>query len=204
MTGNYWLATQIAARMGQATGALMAACGATVAFLDFGQFGVVGIWLALIGAFLFGAATMSYRQERDRERLRRHRVTEVMTADWVTLPGEMLSTSLLAWHGLARGNGMAMVAVDGRLAGFLTMERLADSIGDAGDPAPLSSVMQPLDAISRLDHEDTISDAIEQIEEGSYQAGYPVFQDGVLVGLAGRDDIVLLAKAGFGTGKATA
>ena len=82
VTGNYWLAARIAARMGQGTGALMAVGGLVLAVLEFGQLGVAGIWFALIGAFLLVAATTSYRQEREREGLLRYRVADIMTDRW--------------------------------------------------------------------------------------------------------------------------
>jgi Zn-dependent protease len=57
LTGSYRRATQVAARSGQLVGGLMLAAGIALAiFVDT----VDGIWIALVGGFLFSVASSSY------------------------------------------------------------------------------------------------------------------------------------------------
>jgi len=77
ITGSYWRATQIAARVGQFIGGTMVAVG--IGFVFQGQ--IQMIWTSLIGVFLIIVATMSYRQERTREALRAYYVSDAMTTD---------------------------------------------------------------------------------------------------------------------------
>jgi len=66
LTGNHRRATQVATRSGQAIGALMVLLGVTLGiFVN----PVNGMWVALIGSFLFSVATASYREERSKEAL---------------------------------------------------------------------------------------------------------------------------------------
>ena len=67
LSGSYWRGTQVAARAGQFWGGLIIATG--LVWLHFGQT-FSGVWFALIGLFLFYAATVSYRQERNRESMK--------------------------------------------------------------------------------------------------------------------------------------
>jgi Zn-dependent protease len=64
LTGNYRRATRVATRSGQAIGALTVLLGVTLGIF---VGAVNGIWVALIGSFLFSVATASYREERSRE-----------------------------------------------------------------------------------------------------------------------------------------
>ena len=79
LTGSYWRATQVAARAGQLLGVSMISGGMLLMFFTGG---LQGAWMALIGAFLFSAATTGYRQERDRERLKAVTVGQVMVTGW--------------------------------------------------------------------------------------------------------------------------
>ena len=68
LSGSYWRATLVAARSGQAIGALTVLLGIALSIFV-GP--VNGVWVAIIGGFLFSVATASYREERSREAVRR-------------------------------------------------------------------------------------------------------------------------------------
>lgn len=64
-TGNYSLASRIAARVGQGFGYLLIICGVLIiVFHPFDMTWFDGIWIAFIGWFLSSAATASYRQAK--------------------------------------------------------------------------------------------------------------------------------------------
>ncbi len=61
LTGNHRWATRVAARTGETIGALTVLIGVLLGvFVNV----VDGVWVAVIGSFLFSVATASYRQER--------------------------------------------------------------------------------------------------------------------------------------------
>ena len=66
VSGSYWRATQIAAIAGQVIGVLIVMGGASLAIFHFQLFALSGIWMVLIGGFLFLSATATLRQERPR------------------------------------------------------------------------------------------------------------------------------------------
>ena len=193
ITGNYWLATRVAARGGQVIGTLMVLGGVALAAFDFNLFGISGIWMALIGAFLFSAATATYRQERSREGLRPYRVADVMTNDWWTLPGETPMDSPLVDQGLARHNDLVMVSLNGRVEGLLTRRLVAQVPRGAWASTPLSRIMLPLWSLPSLTPEDTVSDAMERVQTGK-QDKLAVLRNGELMGMVSREDILRFAR----------
>ena len=63
ITGSYRTATKVATRSGQAIGGIMVVMGMGLSLF---ANAVDGVWLALIGAFLFFVATAGYRQDHSR------------------------------------------------------------------------------------------------------------------------------------------
>lgn len=66
LTGNHQKATMVATRSGQTIGVLTVLMGLALGILV-NVFN--GVWIAIIGAFLFSVATASYREERSRGEL---------------------------------------------------------------------------------------------------------------------------------------
>ena len=79
-TGNYWLATNIAALLGQ-TLALVIALGSIALFLRTGN--IINLWPVMIGAFIFMAAASARSAMRDRRQLWDITAGQVVTEDVV-------------------------------------------------------------------------------------------------------------------------
>ena len=192
-SGRYWLATQVAVRAGQLIGGSIAIGGGSLAIFDFRLFGLSGIWMILIGGFLFSAATSTYRQERAKERLKAYRVADVMNGEWWTLPGKILMNSPLVRQGLAVHNDLLAVSLNGRVEGMITRRSMAQVPKKAQSTTLLSQAMLPLRSLPFLTPEDTASEAMERMETGRL-GSLAVFSYGELVGFVSRDGIVKLAK----------
>ena len=193
LSGSYWRATQVAVRAGQAIGGLIALGGGYLAVDYFQSFGISGVWMMLIGGFLFSAATATYRQEQAKERLNAYRVSDVMNEEWWTLPGEMLMNSPLVSQGLAEHDDLLAVSLNGRVAGMLT-HRLMDRIPRrAWGSTLLSQAMLPLRSLPILTPGDTALEAMERMEAGRL-GSLAVMREGELLGFVSRDGIVRLAK----------
>ena len=202
-TGNYWLAARIAARMGQGTGALMAVGGLVLAALEFRQFGVAGIWFALIGTFLLVAATTSYRQERNRKGLMRYKVADIMADRWGSRqPGVLPGTPLIAQgeslhavtgstrrSGGSGSGGSGSGGSDGRWARRI-LDRMPRTPLAA---APISEATQSGAGEFWVTPDDTVMEAMEQVRAGR-QDRLPVVRDGELLGFLAREDIQSFAR----------
>ena len=191
LTGSYWRATQVATRSGQLIGVLMVFGG--VMLVVFGA-GFQSIWLAFIGAFLFSAASASYRQERDRERLKPYSVADAMATDLRVLPWDTSMDSPLVSQELARGNGLLAVGGEGRIHGVLTRRALARVPSREWPDTSLSQGMVPLDSLPSVAYGASVVDALEQMEDEGFDH-LAVLQEGVLVGFISHDAIIRLIRA---------
>ena len=192
ITGNYWRATQVAIRGGQIVGGLMVVGGVSLAVFDF-SLGISGIWMALIGVFLFSAAAATYRQEKTREALKSYRVADVMTTDLWTLPGETPVDSPLVGRALANRDNFITVTINGRVEGLLTRRAVAQIPRRAWSYTPLSRVMLPLRSVPWLAPEDAVSDVLEQVQSGRMDR-LAVLSKGELLGFVNREDILRFAR----------
>ena len=191
ITGNYWRATQVATRSGQFIGVLMVVGGVIlVVFVP----GLQSIWLAFIGAFLFSAATGSYRQERNRERLKAYSVADAMAPDIRVLPWDTPLDSPLVSQELARGNGLLAVAWLDRIHGVLTRPAVARVPTREWPNTPLSQAMLPLAALPTVTLGVSAADALEQMEDGGFDH-LAVRREGVLVGFITQEAILRLFRA---------
>ena len=181
ITGSYWKATQIAARGGQVIGGLMVVVGIGLAASGLYQL----IWMSLIGGFLVSAATVSYRQERKRESLRHYRVSDAMTTDWRTLPGETSLTSPLVAQGLSGGEDFVGVLIDGRMKGIVTRRQLAQAVRGAWSYTNLAQVMRPLTDLPLTEPSEAIFDLAERMDSEG-QDRVVVASNGALLGLLSR------------------
>ena len=195
LTGSYWRATQVATRSGQFIGALMMAGG--VLLVVFGA-GLQSIWLAFIGAFLFSAATASYRQERTRERLKAYSVADAMAPDFRAVPWDTPLDSPLVSQELARGKGLLGVTggggTNGVLMGVLTRRALERVPSRAWPDISVFQAMIPLDSVASVGPDASVADALEQMEDEGLDHLF-VRREGVLVGFIGHAAIISLFQA---------
>ena len=182
ITGNYWRATRVATRAGQVIGALMMVGGVSLAIFV----SIESVWLALIGGFLFAAATASYRQERAREQFRTYRVENLMTTDWGLVPGETLLGSPLIAKGLSGHTDFLVVPVGGQVRGILTRYQLDQAASSVGPDTPVAAVMLPLEALPSLSPDDEIFSALERMDSENRE-WMVVLRNGVLLGFISRE-----------------
>jgi len=186
LSGSYWRGTQVAARAGQLVGGLIIATG--LVWLYFGH-SFQGIWFALIGLFLFTAATASYRQERNRESMRVFRVADAFTTDWFSLPSETALGSPLVSHGLAGPDALIGVLADNRIQGVVTRQNLALAPAGSSPFATLGQVMVPLASLPSVGPAEGIYDALERMETDGLTR-LAVVSDGRLLGFLNKEEVL--------------
>ncbi|MFB3098022.1 MAG: site-2 protease family protein [Dehalococcoidia bacterium] len=186
LSGSYWRGTQVAARAGQLVGGLIIATG--LVWLYFGH-SFQGIWFALIGLFLFTAATASYRQERNRESMRVFRVADAFTTEWFSLPSETALGSPLVSHGLAGPDALIGVLADNRIQGVVTRQNLALAPAGSSPFATLGQVMVPLASLPSVGPAEGIYDALERMETDGLTR-LAVVSDGRLLGFLNKEELL--------------
>ena len=185
ISGSYWRATQVASRAGQGLGLLMMGAGILWWFW-LGDF--QGVWFGLVGGFLFYVATSGYRQEALRESLKAYRVEDAMTPGTAALPGELPAAAPTVLQALARNGGLVGVLVDGKALGVVTAQQLARQPRESWQFATLAQLMTPWAARPPLQAEDSVFDALEQLDAAE-QDWAPVMQQGRPVGMVSRGDL---------------
>ena len=185
-TGNYWLATRIAIRSGQALGCLMVAGGIIWAF--YGDF--QGLWVSLVGGFLLFVASGNYRQEATRNFLRGIRVGDALPAQWPVVSGSLPAFSAEALMALSRSNYLGLL-VAGAEYGVVTGQDLT-RVGTAADPGlTLDHLKRPLSEYPLLDADASALEALELMDTGDVSVAVLV-RNAIPLGMVSRSDILLL------------
>lgn len=116
VSGNYATATRVATMGGYATALLLMGLGAFVFIVS--RSALQGMWLALVGWFLFQAAFMSYRQHRQRARLEGVTALELMRTRVPEVSPDASLRELINSGALMNRRGL-LVVEDGRAVGLI-------------------------------------------------------------------------------------
>ncbi|GAA2711264.1 site-2 protease family protein [Micromonospora olivasterospora] len=137
-TGDRTKASVVAARAGWVLGAALIALGLWQFLRGAGP---GGLWLALIGWFLIGAAGMEERQARMGSALRGVRVADVMTPQPQTATGDMTVRDFVDHHLFAyRHSALPLTEDGGRPIGLVTLDRVRHIPADRRDQTRLEEV----------------------------------------------------------------
>jgi Zn-dependent protease len=190
-TGDYHRATRLASRAGQVVAwALMAIgflmiIGFRVPF--FGTGPVSGLWLAFIGWFLNNAAVMSYRQLIVRESLDDVPVSRLMQTRFTRVEADMPVSTLLDEHVMASGQRAFPVVNGEQLIGMVCLRDL-DKRQQSGPT--VGDIMRPLRELATVSPRDEAADVLALFAERNVNQIPVVEDDGQLVGLIRREDIL--------------
>ena len=178
--------TEVASYVGQGIGLLLVLVGITQLLS-----GAVlnGLWTAVIGHFLSGAAASARHQQALRESLRDLRAEDVMQRAPATADGTTSVQEFLYLHLMRHGRRALPVVEDGRLTGIVTVTDAKDvpqpawahtSVAEVMTRAPLKTVTPD----TRLDR------ALDLLAEHSLNQLPVVEGDGRLAGLLTRADVL--------------
>jgi CBS domain-containing protein len=183
--GDFAWATRIAAGFGRGFGYLMIS-GGGILFIAYGS--VSGIWLALIGWFLLGAAGSETRFLRVRAALEGLCVRDVMTREPVTAPAdETLGEFMDTIAGRARHSTYPVVS-NGDVLGLLPFRSIATHPRSEWDERLVRDSMLAKEKVPVLDSDDSAEDALTELAGGEIHRGL-VLHDGELVGLISISDL---------------
>ena len=183
--GNFHSATRYASRAGQGVAVLLIFTGV---YQSMGS-AVDGIWLLLIGAFLYFAAHNSHRQAAFQETLAGLRLTDIMTRDVVTLEGTETVGKAVNQYFSRYGFDNFPVVENGHLIGTVSLKDLTSVPQINWDSTPVSQVMAPRDPQLTVQSQEPVTTAIEQLLQGGR---------GRLIVTDGEKIVGILTRSGLG------
>ena len=193
MTKNLRKATRWAAGMGQLIGWLFIIAGLGLAFgasvLLFAPGVINGVWLAFIGWFIIDAANQSYRQTVVQDLLDDVPVTLLMRKDVPVAPPD-LPVSALIYDFIMKTGESAFPVVEGdRIVGMVSLEDVRKVPREAWDTTTVSQIMTRAEQLTAVTPQENAGEALNRLERRNVRQ-VPVIQDGRLVGLLRRRDIM--------------
>ena len=186
ITGNLQRATTIAAVTGQAFGYLLIFGGVWQALS--GNF-FNGLWIAFIGWYLESAARSQLQMQTLKSVLAGHMVSEIMRRDLETVPSATTIQELVDHHILTAGKRCFIVEGDGGRAGMVTVSTLKEVPRSEWSSTSVGQVMIPPEKLISIGPNAEVWAALEEMgRDGVNQL--PVVQDGGIVGLVSREDVL--------------
>ncbi|MDZ5443923.1 site-2 protease family protein [Micromonospora sp. 4G57] len=184
-TGDRTKASVVAARAGWVLGALLIGLGLWQFLVGAG---VGGLWLALIGWFLIGAAGMEERQARTGSALRGVRVTDVMTPQPQTASGDMTVADFVDHYLFAYRHSTLPLTEDGRPVGLVTLDRVRGIPADRRATTTLAEVSCRADELVLAAPDEALNDLLPRLSECADGRAL-VVTDQRLVGIVSPSDI---------------
>lgn len=175
----------VAARAGRILGVLLIGLGLWQ-FLRGAGFG--GLWLALIGWFLIGAAGMEERQARTGSALRGVRVADVMTPQPQTASAEMTVADFVDHYLFAYRHSALPLTEDGRPVGLVTLDRVRGVPADRRAATTLAEVACRADQLVLASPDEQLTDLLPRLS-GCTDGRALVVTDQRLVGIVSPSDI---------------
>jgi Zn-dependent protease len=186
VTHNLRRATIIAANVGRVIAYLFILVG--VWQMLNGNFGT-GLWIAFIGWFLENAASAQVQQQTVHDLLADHRVTEVMSRDYATIPENATLQNLVDDHILGAGRRCLLVTQDDKTVGMLTVHNVKEVPRTAWPTTTAAQTMIPMAQVKRVEPGEELWAALEEMDRDGVNQ-LPVMVDGQCLGMLSREDVI--------------
>jgi Zn-dependent protease/CBS domain-containing protein len=193
ITGNLQRATRWAAGVGQMIAWLMIVGGIAMIFgvsiPFFGTGFLNGVWLAFIGWFLNSAAEQSYQQTVVQDVLEGVTVERIMRREPPTVAPDISVTTLIHEHIMSADDHAFPVMENSHLLGLITLEDVRKVPSARRDETVVREVMTPANELVIARPGEEAAEALLDLSRRDVRQ-LPVMQNGNLVGLLRRRDIV--------------
>ncbi|MCZ7574012.1 MAG: site-2 protease family protein [Ardenticatenaceae bacterium] len=192
-TNNLRQATRWASYVGEAIAWLMIIAGIAMVFgvqIPVLGTGIVsGLWLAFIGWFLYNAAVQSYQQVVVQDMLEGVPVSRVMRANVPTVPPNIPISSLV-YHYIMGTDERGFPVLEGdQVTGLVTLEDVRKVPREDWDTTTVGQIMTPADQLEMVTPREDAADALSKLMQRDVRQ-IPVMQNGHLIGMVRRRDIV--------------
>jgi CBS domain-containing protein len=184
--GNLLRATRTAGRGGAVLGFTFVGLGLLFIYW---QDWLSGIWFGILGLFLQRAASASYETALLRDTLSGVRVRALMTREVITVPDHISLEELVQEHVLRRPHAAFPVVSGDALLGMISIAQVRRVPRDEWVRTPVRQIMTPLASQPPVTPEDDSVAVLERMirEDAS---PLPVVQDGRLIGILSRRDVL--------------
>jgi Zn-dependent protease/predicted transcriptional regulator len=185
VSGSMRKATRVATIVGQGFGFLMIFWGVSQIF---GGELFNGLWIAFIGWFLNSAAEATGRQQVVQESLRGVPVATLMDREPPMVSPELSMREFVFEQVLRGGERAALVTEDGKLLGIVSISDVKKVPQEEWDVTPVGRIMTTI-PLKTVSPETDLNTGLQLLVEGDHNQ-LPVVQDGRLVGMLSRSDVL--------------
>jgi CBS domain-containing protein len=193
ISGNLRWSTRIATWVGQAVAWLFILTGIAMVFgfqvPIFGTGVVGGLWLAFIGWFLNMAASQSYQQVVVADMLEGVPVARLMRSDPPMVDPQTRISRLIDKHIMGTDERAFPVLEHDRLVGLVCLEDVRKVPRAEWDETLVQEVMTPAEELVTLSPRMDSNEAFQKLAQRDIRQ-MPVIENGVLVGMLRRRDIM--------------
>jgi Zn-dependent protease/predicted transcriptional regulator len=162
-TGNFHSATRYASRAGQGVAILLMLFGLYLSL----ESPVNGVWMLLIGAFLYLSAHNSHRQVAFQEALAGLQLSDIMTKKVVAIDANQTVEEAVNQYFSRFGYGSFPVVEDGRLIGLVTLKELTAVPREKWDKIRVGQVMVARDPQLAIPRHESVAIAMDRLmQEG--------------------------------------
>ncbi len=186
ISGNVRTATRVATLSGQGIAYLLILAGF---YLIFGGDILNGIWFGLIGWFLLSGAQSANSQSMLETMLKGIKVGEVMNTNPATTPANISLQKLVDELLLPHGWRNAIVIQGEQPAGLITLADIRHIARDEWGQTPVGHAMIPVARLHIVSSQQSLNEVLPLMVERDVNQ-LPVVEDGRLVGVLSREDIV--------------
>ncbi len=196
ISGSVRTATRVATMAGQVIAYLFIALGVWlffyVSWLD-------GLWIGFIGWFLLNGAQSASSQAMLETMFKGVTVGEVMNTSPVTVPANISLQKLVDELLLPRGWRSAFVMQVDQLAGLITLSDIRHIPREEWAQTPVGLAMTPVERLHAVSPQQSLNEVLPLMVARDVNQ-LPVVQDGRLVGVLSREDIVRFLEIRRGLG----
>jgi CBS domain-containing protein len=186
-THNLRRATQIAAGAGKVVAVIFILGGIYLFF--FTIYGLNGLWLALIGWFLYSAASSSYRQLMLQQALQGHEAKEIMNRECTIVPPDTSVDKLVNEYVLPAGKRCFIVSDKSRPQGMVTLQEIKGVPKEDRDTKSVSQIMKSVSQLKTVGPDEDLSTVMRILTEQNVNQ-VPVVDKGELVGMISRENLL--------------
>jgi CBS-domain-containing membrane protein len=183
---NIRRSTRIASIIGRGFGYIFILGGIVLVFVA--EYSA-GLSLLIVGWILENAAAASYRQVALQDLLRGHKVSEVMTQDYLDVPSSITVEQLVNDHILVSGRRCYSVVDYGRTLGLVTANDVRGVERKLWPAITVRDIMTPIEKMRQARPDDDLSSVMYLLMDQSVNQ-VPVLQNGNIVGMVWRDSLL--------------
>jgi len=189
VTGNLAKATTIASWIGRGFAALLIGFGIARPFLLNDDL-LSGVWMILIGLYLYYAAYRSGKQSVEMARLHNHQARELVAVPKLSIHSNQSLQTIMQSLLLTQAQPAAAVAYNNEVVGIVTLSSVLEVPRERWESTTAGEIMTPLKLVEAIDAQKPIYEVISRMNANRDSMGiFQIIEDGVFLGLVTRQEV---------------